>query len=61
MSKDCVLIQNGVAHEIWRDRQKVELRPMTDELVTSIVEVEAGSVNYGDVWNAETSSFEAPV
>jgi hypothetical protein len=58
LSKDCVLIQNGKAHEIWRDRQKVELRPMTQELLDCVVEVPAGSASYGAVWNNETKTFE---
>lgn len=55
---DCILIQGDAAHQIWRDTFKSNLPPMTPELMRDVVEVEAGTVSEGDLWDGET--FSAP-
>lgn len=54
---DCVLIQNGKAHEIWRGIATDKLPPLHPDLVAQTVEAPAGTVNDGDAWDAELSKF----
>lgn len=48
-----VLIQNGAAHQIWRDTPKSELEDrLHADLIAQIVEVTA-EVDCGDVWDGK--------
>lgn len=58
LSKDCILIQNNKAHEIWKERTLNALPKLHSDLLKNIVEVSSESVSYGDIWNSETESFE---
>ena len=52
---DCVLIQNGRAHEIWRKTRKADLRDyVTSEILAATVETPEGAVTAGDVWDGTT-------
>lgn len=56
---DSVLIQNGVAHEIWRNTSKLSLiRKYTTEILNAVVET-ADVVHPGYRWNG--TSFVAPI
>lgn len=56
---DCVLIQHGKAHEIWRNTRKVDLQTRyTAELVAAIVETADAAVRLGDLWDG--TSFWPP-
>lgn len=58
---DCVLIQYGKAHEIWRNTRKVDLQTRyTSELVAAIVETVDGAVQEGDLWDGATFSPPPP-
>jgi hypothetical protein len=57
---DCILIQHGVAQEIWRGLSKESLSGKFPEgLLAMMVEAPAGTVNEGDVWDGV--SFAPPV
>lgn len=56
---DCILIQNGRAHEIWRGKKKVELPPLHPDLLANVVEVETSDTQEGDVW--KNRKFTRPV
>lgn len=56
---DCILIQLGRAHEIWRDTRKADLPPLHPDLLALIVEQPAGAVSDGDLWDAEAGTFTA--
>lgn len=60
-AEDCVLIQDGKAHEIWRNTRKVDLQTRyTSELVAAIVETPSGTVQVGHRWNGTTFSPPPP-
>lgn len=37
---DCVLIENGLAHQVWRGKTKAELPPLHADVLKNIVEVD---------------------
>lgn len=53
---DSVLIQNGIAWQIWPGTAKAALPPMHAALLAQVVEVAAASVKPCDVWNGSTFS-----
>lgn len=55
---DSILIQNGRAHQIWRNATIAMAPPMTADLMAQIVEFPAGTVNEGDLWDG--ANFVAP-
>lgn len=55
---DCVLIQHGVAWEIWRNTRRNDLPPMAPELFGMVAEVPAGLVNVNDIWDGQ--NFNSP-
>ena len=56
---DCVLIQHGKAHEIWRRTRKTELQDRyTQEILDAIVETADDAVQPGHLWDGTT--FSAP-
>lgn len=55
---DCVLIQHGRAHQIWRGKSKGLLPPLHPDLVAQIVEAESNTVAEGDAWTG--AAFEKP-
>ena len=58
---DCVLIQNGRAHEIWRRMRKMDLVDRySGEFLAAIVETAEDVVHSGDVWNGTTFSAPPP-
>lgn len=55
-----VLIQNGVAHQIWRDTPKRQLKTLFHpDIIKQIVQVTA-DVEQGDVWDGKVFSRPAP-
>ena len=58
---DCVLVQNGRAHEFWRNTSKSSLNgKYTAEIFDAIVEIASpNTVAHGYVWNG--ASFDPPV
>jgi hypothetical protein len=57
---DCILIQHGVAQEIWRNTTLESLKgKFPDGLIAMMVEAPADTVTEGDVWDG--SSFSTPV
>lgn len=56
---DCVLIQHGKAHEIWRDTRKADLQTRyAPSILAAMVEVAAGTVQPGDLWDG--IAFSSP-
>lgn len=54
---DCVLIQHGKAHQIWRATRKADLRTQySAEILSSIVETVDGVVQAGDLWDGTAFS-----
>lgn len=47
---DSVLVQDGKAHEVWSGIAKADVRPMHPDMLAQVVEVETGTVNYGDAF-----------
>lgn len=48
---DSVLIQDGRAHQIWPGKSKTELPPLHRDFLARVVEVHAGTVAAGDLWD----------
>lgn len=59
LADDCVLIQNGQAHQIWRNTRKADLQTRyAPGIVANIVEVPSGTVEQGHLWDG--TSFSPP-
>jgi hypothetical protein len=50
---DSILVQHGIAWEIWRDTPKDKLPPLHPDLAAQIHEAPAGTVNTGDAFDGE--------
>ena len=56
---DCILIQHGKAHEIWRRTAKATLTTRyAPDILSAIVETAEDVVQPGDLWDGAT--FSAP-
>lgn len=58
---DCVLIQDGKAHEIWRDTRTADLRTRyAPGILANVVEVVSGTVSPRDLWDGTQFSSPPP-
>lgn len=57
---DSILIQHGIAHQIWPGTPKRALPEMTPEIMQAVVEAPAGSVAPGQPWDEKRGRFVPP-